>query len=187
MFDADAALSIIVTLREPHFPDGCQRSIVWGSAGLEKWTKACCVCGWGGGTHTNTQANYPAPPQVSKALHSGRLYSSNTNRVLCKSHYGVKATLKIKNKYGEWGGGFLLGGTNRSQSTEINIPLFDMDLTDEMPPTLTPLELVCMSTCLPVCVCLSDCAPVCLSTCLSACVPACLSVCLSARQPAYMF
>ncbi len=64
-------------------------------------TKTCyvcvCVCvyctcvGRGAGWRTNTQANYPALPWVSKALHSGCLYSSNNHRVLCKSHCSMNA------------------------------------------------------------------------------------------------
>lgn len=56
---------------------------------------ACTIFVWGevgeSEGSTNTQANYPALPWVSKALHSGCLYPSNNHRVLRKSHYSMNA------------------------------------------------------------------------------------------------
>lgn len=51
---------------------------------------------------TNTGANYPTLPWVSKALHSGRLYSSNTAELCVKAITVWMQRAKNKRDRGRW-------------------------------------------------------------------------------------
>lgn len=88
---------------------------------------------------TNTGANYPTLPWVSKALHSGRLYSSNTAELCVKAITVWMQRAKNKGKRGRWwwlegvgwGGEYrhIHGGWNAMHTTFLCLSVWSASLS----------------------------------------------------------